>query len=154
RQASKISPPGHLEPHNPIALRVLLDLVEAALHIGHNAEAVSHVAAMHNANLAAKSSRLALVSGAAAAMVAPDDTALEVFRRTLAEPGIQSWQCDLARVRLAYGERLRRRQRVAEARVELNAALDIFERLGARPWVDRTTTELRGTGQTRPRAGG
>ena len=40
-----------------------------------------------------------------------------------------------------------------EARVQLNAALAIFERLGARPWVDRTTAELRATGQTKPRAG-
>ena len=29
----------------------------------------------------------------------------------------------------------------------------IFERLGARPWVDRTSAELRATGQTKPRAG-
>jgi DNA-binding NarL/FixJ family response regulator len=40
-----------------------------------------------------------------------------------------------------------------EAREQLNAALAIFERLGARPWVDRTTAELRATGQTKPPAG-
>ena len=35
----------------------------------------------------------------------------------------------LARVRLAYGERLRRRRAIAEARVQTHAALEIFERL-------------------------
>jgi DNA-binding CsgD family transcriptional regulator len=153
QQASLISPPGNLEPYNPVALRVLLDLVDAALHTGRHAEAAAHVAAMAEANLAAKSSRLALVSGAAAAMVAHDDTALELFHRTLAKPGIERWQFDLARVRLAYGERLRRRQRMADARLQLNAALAIFECLGARPWVVRTSAELRATGQTKPRAG-
>ena len=43
--------------------------------------------------------------------------------------------------------------RWSTSRVQLNAALATFERLGARPWVDRTTAELRATGQTKPRAG-
>ena len=86
-------------------------------------------------------------------MVAPDDRALALFQETLALPGIERWQFDLARVRLAYGERLRRERAMVESRVQLNAALAIFERLGARPWVDRTTAELRASGQTKPRAG-
>ena len=79
--------------------------------------------------------------------------ALELFQVTLALPGVERWQFDLARVRLAYGERLRRDRAMMESRVQLNAALAIFERLGARPWVDRTTVELRASGQTKPRAG-
>ncbi len=83
-------------------------------------------------------------------MVAPDDRALELFQETLALPGVERWQFDCARVRLAYGERLRRNRAMTESRAQLNAALAIFERLGARPWVDRTTAELRATGQTKP----
>ncbi len=86
-------------------------------------------------------------------MVAPDDRARELFQETLALPGVERWQFDIARVRLAYGERLRRERAMVESRVQLNAALAIFERLGARPWVDRATAELRATGQTKPRAG-
>ena len=130
-----------------------MDLVEAAVRTGRDAEAAAHVAAMQEANLAGLSSRLALVVGASAAMAAPDDTALELFQAALALPGIERWQFDLARVRLAYGERLRRRRAMTEARVQLNAAREIFERLGARPWVDRASAELRATGQTKPRAG-
>jgi len=88
-----------------------------------------------------------------AAIAAPDERALKLFHATLALPGIERWQFDLARVRLAYGERLRRRRAMAEARVQLNAAREIFDRLGARPWVDRASAELRATGRYKPRAG-
>jgi DNA-binding CsgD family transcriptional regulator len=130
-----------------------MDLVEAAVRTGRDAEAAAHVAAMHEANLAGLSPRLALVVGASSAMAAPDDRAVELFQATLALPGIERWQFDLARVQLAYGERLRRRRAMREARVQLNAAREIFERLKARPWMDRASAELRATGQTKPRAG-
>ena len=51
-----------------------------------------------------------------------------------------------ARTELALGERLRRAKQRAEAREPLTAALDAFERLGARPWAERVRTELRATG--------
>jgi DNA-binding CsgD family transcriptional regulator len=153
QQASQISAPGTLASHVPHALTVLMDLVEAAVRTGRDAEAAAHVDAMRETKLAGLSSRLALVVGGSAAIAAPDDSALELFQAALALPGIERWQFDLARVRLAYGERLRRRRAMTEARVQLNAAREIFERLRARPWVDRATAELRATGQTKPRAG-
>ena len=51
-----------------------------------------------------------------------------------------------ARTQLAYAERLRRARQRAEARPLLTAALDTFERLGARPWADRARAELTATG--------
>jgi DNA-binding CsgD family transcriptional regulator len=154
RLTSKISPPGLLAPYHPGALYVLMDLVDAAVRTGRDAEATAHVAAMNEANLSALSSRLALVVGGSAAIAAAsDETALRTFLTTLALPGIERWQFDLARVRLAYGERLRRNRAMVEARAQLKTALEIFERLQARPWVDRTNAELRATGQTKPRAG-
>jgi DNA-binding CsgD family transcriptional regulator len=153
QQVSQISPPGILASHVSHAVTVLMDVVESAVRTGRHADAAAHVAAMQTANLAGLSSRLALVVGASAAMVEPDDTGLPLFEATLALPEVEHWQFDLARVRLAYGERLRRTRAMIEARVQLNAALTIFERLGARPWVDRATAELRATGQTKPRAG-
>jgi DNA-binding CsgD family transcriptional regulator len=153
QQASQINPAGTLAPYVPHVLSVLLDLVEAAVHTGRDAEAAAHVAAMRTANVAGLSPRLALVVNGCAAMAAPDDAALELFDAALALPDIERWQFDLARVRLAYGERLRRRRAMTEARAQLNAALGIFERLAAQPWVHRATAELRATGQTKPRAG-
>jgi len=153
QQARRISPPGALESHVPHALTVLMDLVEAAVRTDRGAEAAAHVAAMREANLGGLSSRLALVVGASAAIIAPDDTASELFESALRLPGIERWQFDLGRVRLAYGERLRRRRAMRDARVQLAAARAIFERLAAAPWVARASLELRATGQTKPRFG-
>jgi DNA-binding NarL/FixJ family response regulator len=61
-------------------------------------------------------------------------------------PGATRWPFDLARIRLAYGERLRRAKATIEARAQLAAALETFERLGAAPWADRARGELRATG--------
>jgi len=60
---------------------------------------------------------------------------------------------ETARTRLAYGERLRRARNRILAREQLRAAADAFERLDARPWVDRARAELAATGETRRRRG-
>lgn len=153
QQAIKISPPGILASHVPHALTVLMDLVEAAVRTGRDSEAAAHVAVMRQANLAQLSPRLALVVGASTAIAAPDDKAAELFEEALSLHGIERWQFEAARVRLLYGEHLRRRRAMREARAQLDAARDAFERLGAQPWVDRASTEIRATGQTKPRSG-
>ena len=53
-----------------------------------------------------------------------------------------------ARTHLAYGERLRRARRRRDARVQLRAAAEIFDRLDARPWAERARAELRASGET------
>jgi ATP/maltotriose-dependent transcriptional regulator MalT len=55
---------------------------------------------------------------------------------------------DLARIRLLYGEHLRRMRRRLDAREQLRASLDAFEKLGAAPWAERARTELRASGET------
>ena len=51
-----------------------------------------------------------------------------------------------ARTELFYGSWLRRNRRRADARGQLESALDIFSRLGAAPWAARARSELRATG--------
>jgi DNA-binding CsgD family transcriptional regulator len=58
-----------------------------------------------------------------------------------------------ARTRLCYGERLRRARRRQDARVQLRAAAEIFDRLDARPWAERARAELRASGETITSAG-
>ena len=139
--------PGTLTSHNPQALWSALDLVDAALHTGRIDEARAHADAMRDADLARLSPRFALITAAAAAMVAPDDEALELFDQALALPGIDEWPFELARVRLAHGERLRRLGHTREARTQLAAARDGFDRLGAAAVVatrvDRAASDRR-----------
>ena len=145
-QAAAISPPGVLAPREPMALRAAMDLVDASLRTGRRSAAVAHAAAMADAGIAALSPRLALVAHGSAAMAAPDDLAAGLFEQALAVPGVEYWPFDLARVRLAYGEHLRRDRANSQARVQLTAALDAFERLDARPWKRRAGVELRALG--------
>ncbi|MFE0150833.1 AAA family ATPase [Nonomuraea sp. NPDC059007] len=57
-----------------------------------------------------------------------------------------------ARSRLLFGEWLRRERRKAEARTQLRAALETFERAGAHPWAEHARAELRAAGETAARA--
>ncbi|MGR6913492.1 AAA family ATPase [[Actinomadura] parvosata] len=83
------------------------------------------------------------------ALVEPGwERAEEHFRQAvrLHASGERPWEA--ARTHLAYGERLRRERNKGSARPHLRAALETFERLGARPWAERARTELRATGDT------
>ena len=146
QHAAAISPPGVLASHVGYALWVLLDLVEAAVRTGRRAEAVAHVQAMRDAGLGAISSRLSLVVTAAAALTAPRDQARGLFETALATPGADQWPFDLARVRLLYGEWLRRERSTTQARAQLSAAHKTFQQLGAQPWQARAGNELRAAG--------
>jgi DNA-binding CsgD family transcriptional regulator len=146
RHACGISRAGELASHVPPALLVVMDLVEAAVRTGRASEATAHVAAATEAGIAAISPRLALLVKASAAIAAADHEAVGLFEEALAVPGTDRWPFELARVRLSYGERLRRVKSTTEARTQLADAIDTFERLGARPWAARAGNELRATG--------
>jgi DNA-binding CsgD family transcriptional regulator len=152
QQATKISPAGTIASHHHGVQDVLMDIVEAAVHTGRHDEAAAHVSAIEQSNIAAVSPRIALMAHASAAIAATTDgDAIELFEQALAVPGADRWTFWMARVQLAYGERLRRMRRLTEARVQLTAAIETFERLGARPWASRARSELRATGQSKPR---
>jgi DNA-binding CsgD family transcriptional regulator len=152
QSATAISPAGVLASHIQPALWVPMDLIEAAVRTGRHAEASAHVTAMRDADVAALSPRLALLATASEAITAPDDLAPGLFEKALAIPGADRFPFDLARVRLCYGERLRRARVTTGSRAQLTAALEIFERLGARPWASRAASQLRAAGRTDPRA--
>jgi len=142
--AVAVATPGKLESHNPLALWVSLDLIEAAVRTGRRDVAQAHARALTEAGIAALSPRLAMVVAGATAQATD---AVAEFDRALATPDATRWPFDLARIHLTYGERLRRQRVTGDARRHLNAALDIFERLGATEWTTRAHSELRATGQ-------
>jgi DNA-binding CsgD family transcriptional regulator len=81
------------------------------------------------------------------AMLAEGDEVFDHFEEAL-RLRADARPLDLARIHLLYGEHLRREKRRVDARVQLRAALEGFERLRAEPWAERARTELRASGET------
>lgn len=149
RNACAISPAGTIASHVPHAMWMVLDLVEAAMRTGRRDEAAAHVAAAQETCLPAISSRLALMTFGAGAMAATDEQdAWTLFERALGVPAAEQWPFDLARIQLAFGERLRRARATTRSRQLLTAARVAFQLLGARPWTQRAGDELRAMGIT------
>jgi len=124
------------------------DLVEAAVRTGRSGEAAAHVAAMQRAEVFRHSPRLALIAAGSAALAASAAEAGDRYREALAVRGAEQFPFERARVQLAYGEHLRRTRAPSASRLQLTAALETFERLGARPWIARTEHELHAGGLT------
>jgi ATP/maltotriose-dependent transcriptional regulator MalT len=155
RAASATGPPGTVPPHAVHAGWISVDLVEAAVHAGHPEDAAAHVAAMEAAGLHRLPGRPSLVVAGSRAIAAPE-LRRDLFAAALATPDAARWPFELARIELAYGQRLRRRRAAADARTHLQSALATFRGLGAHPWADRTERELLATSPTKrtPRVGG
>ena len=127
------------------------DLIEAYARIG----AIDQARALLPEYLASVPGRANPQSAARAArcrgLAAADFDAHFLEAITLHEQGDVVFQH--ARTHLAYGERLRRAQRRRDARIQLRAAVEIFDRLDARPWAERARAELAASGETHARAG-
>ncbi len=81
------------------------------------------------------------------ALLAEGAEATDHFETALAIGGTAR-PFDLARIHLLHGEHLRRERRRTDARVQLRAALEAFERFRAEPWAERARAELRASGET------
>ncbi|MFH8534963.1 AAA family ATPase [Streptomyces tendae] len=149
QQAAVVTPPGVLPSHYPHAQRVFLDLVESAVRTGRIDEARAHVKAGRQARLDAISPHHALILATAAAVAAPDEEARELYESALALQDATLWPHEYARLRLLYGEWLRRRRDYTASRGHLGAALEMFhQRLKAPLWAQRARDELRAAGGT------
>ncbi|WP_327178494.1 AAA family ATPase [Streptomyces sp. NBC_01335] len=141
-----------LHPH--LGCYLLPELALAAARTGQEDDARAVLARVRESVGSAASPRLAQRLAHAAALLAPADAAEDHFAAALAVPEGPAWPFERALTQLHHGQWLRRRRRVADARVQLAAALDAFERLGARPFADRAEAELRAAGVTvRPPSG-
>jgi DNA-binding CsgD family transcriptional regulator len=85
-------------------------------------------------------------------LVAEDDLFDPLFQEALDQHAETPDAFETARTQLAYGQRLRRARKRKLAREQLRAALEKFELLDARPWIDRARVELEATGETVRRA--
>ncbi len=125
--------------------------MESAVRTNRRAEAALHVRALREARLDVFSPRLALLTGGCAALATEDEEeAVRLFEETLGRPDGDRWPFDLARVRLAQGERLRRARATTDSKGPLVDALRTFQQLRSRTWAERAAKELRAAGWSVP----
>lgn len=131
--------------HSEFAIIGFVDVVEAAVHTGHVTEAREVVDRFERRF--AGSDHDVVRSGLALAhpLVASLADAEAAFRDAL-EPGVVRMPFIRARVMLAYGRWLRRQRRIVEAREQLQASRDEFDRLDLPAWAEQAAGELRAAG--------
>ncbi len=135
-----------------LQLQILPDLVTAYTRAGLRERATEKLTQLDE--LAA---RAGLFSARAAAarchgILEPRDST-EWFEQALHWHAKGTPPFQRARTHLAYGARLHRSRNKAAARDQLHSALELFERLGAAPWAERTRTELVSSGGSVPAHG-
>jgi DNA-binding CsgD family transcriptional regulator len=121
------------------------ELVEAYVRSGKPALAA---AALDELTPHAHQSWARAALGRAQGMAAAEDEFDAPLERSVATFARLGVRLEEARSRLCHGERLRRAGRRVQARAELRAALALFERMRCTPWIERTESELRASGET------
>jgi DNA-binding CsgD family transcriptional regulator len=143
-----VAAPQYPTVHAPIALLATPELVEAAARANALEGMEPYVVRLERWAQRDQGTFVLLVAHRCRALICQDDQAERHFQAALTVHGIGELPYELARTELLYGEWLRRARRRADARTHLRIALDLFEQLGATPWVEQVRVELRAIGQT------
>ncbi|MFG2000866.1 ATP-binding protein [Spirillospora sp. NPDC048911] len=132
--------------HQLASERSVPDLIEAAVRIGEPARAAGPFTRFEAAARRIGRPPIDALAERCRALLSSDDRAGEHYAAALRSHEEDSRPFEHARTELLYGEWLRRARRKSEAREHLRAALETFDRIGARPWAERAHTELDATG--------
>ncbi|MFI9403980.1 helix-turn-helix transcriptional regulator [Nocardia sp. NPDC052316] len=124
--------------HQVTGLRAVPDLIEAAVRMGKPERAQDALDRLENWAAAAQQGWVEALACRCRALI--DEADAE--RHYLAALRLGGRPFEHARTQLLYGEWLRRNRRKADARIQLQPALEAFERLDAGPWAERARTEL------------
>ncbi|PZG20460.1 helix-turn-helix transcriptional regulator [Micromonospora craterilacus] len=136
-----LAEPGHEAAHPTFALLAAVDTVEAAAQVG-SSDVVGVQVAMVEQWAQRTGAAWARTAGHRLRALAQGGSAAEAsFRAALDVAGAGSHPFEYARTRLLYGEWLRRARRRADARSQLAAAAETFDRLGAEPLRVRALRE-------------
>ncbi|MBY8881036.1 AAA family ATPase [Actinacidiphila acidipaludis] len=132
--------------HQICATRSVPDLVEAAVRLGVPERADEAFTRFERWAARSRQDWAAALVARCRALLAPDGEAEAHWATALKAHDPHRRAMESARTELLFGEWLRRARRKSEARGRLQSALDVFERLGARPWADRARAELGAAG--------
>ncbi|MFD9127237.1 LuxR C-terminal-related transcriptional regulator [Kitasatospora sp. NPDC059571] len=132
--------------HTVAGTRAVPDLVEAAVRLGAPDRAEEPYARFERWVAAGGTPWARALLLRCRALLGPDELAEADYREALELHRADDRPFEQARTALLYGEWLRRARRRADARIRLRAALEVFDRLGARPWAERARTELAAAG--------
>jgi DNA-binding CsgD family transcriptional regulator len=130
---------------DPVVVPWAPDLVDAYSRAGRDDDA-QRVASMLAERAERNGTPLARALAERCEGLVRDERLEEPFERALDLHAEANSPFEHARTLLAFGSRLHRARRRADARERLREALDSFERLGASPWAQRAQAELRAAG--------
>jgi DNA-binding CsgD family transcriptional regulator len=140
--------------HHVSVMRSAPDLVEAAVRIGEPDRAARPLRRFEQWGARAGQPWIDALVLRCRALLAPDAEAERLYAAALEAHQREDRPFERARTQSLYGEWLRRARRKTDARTQLRAALEIFDRLGAEPWSSRAASELRATGVVMPQSPG
>jgi len=129
-----------------MSAEALPDIVEAAVRSGHAAGAAGALADLECCATASGTGWALGLLARSTALLAPPDQASQLYQQAIDILGRTTAIADLARAHLLFGEWLRRHQRPADARDQLQTALSLFTAMGAVPFAQRARSELRAAG--------
>ena len=124
------------------------DLVEAYMRAGRRGDA-ERIATSLDRRAERAGVALSLALAARCRGLVAEEGFEDGFEAALADHERAAAPFETARTLLAYGSRLHRARRRVDGRARLRAALEIFERLGAQPWIGQAEAELRAAGAIR-----
>jgi DNA-binding CsgD family transcriptional regulator len=130
------------------------ELVEAYLTIGRHGDAQRAASGFLSAAQAKGQPWSHARALRAQGMLASEGDYAAAFERAISLHEQTPDAFEAARTRLAFGQRLRRSRNRVLAREQLRTAVDIFDRLGARPRAERARAAHAATGETRRRRDG
>ncbi|MEJ3744308.1 LuxR C-terminal-related transcriptional regulator [Actinomycetes bacterium KLBMP 9797] len=132
--------------HHICATRATPDLVESAVRVGAPDRAAEPLARFERWARSVRQPWADALVLRCHGLLGTDERAERSYAAALRLHDQDSRPLEYARTALLYGEWLRRARRKAEARGQLNGALEIFDRLGMAPWAERARGELTATG--------
>ncbi|MFG2072306.1 AAA family ATPase [Nonomuraea maritima] len=134
---------------NHVVIRVMSTphFIEACARTGDRERARTALRVLERWVGSTRSPALRAVVTRCRALLAPPGEAEELFQEALDLHGQAGYGFEGARTSLLYGGALRRERHPGAARTHLHAALETFERYGARLWTEQARAELRASGE-------